>query len=313
MSALGFLRTLGIALLLIVRPVTAADTFRVATYNLNNYFLTASATRPAKSPQSLAQVHTNILALMPDILAVQEMSGPDGLKHLQGALQAAGLDLPHTELVTGGDTNIFNAVLSRFPIVARRPHTNDSYLLQGRRFRVGRGFTEVDVAVNTGYRLTVLVAHLKSRRTVPEGDEAEIRLQEATILRGKIDARLRADPNANLVVLGDFNDTKGSQPIKTLRGRGRTALIDTRPAERNGDHLAPEREGLAPRNVTWTYFYGVEDRYERVDYLLISAGLAREWLPAETYVLTIPNWGLASDHRPVMATFRATDERARTQ
>ncbi len=307
MTRLGIFRLGTLILLAIADPVSAADKFRVATYNLNNYFLTASATRPAKAPESIAQVHTNLLALMPDILAVQEMSGSDGLRHLQGALKAAGLDLPHTELVTGGDTNIFNAVLSRFPIVARRAHTNDSYLQHGRRFRVGRGITEVDVAVNDRYRLTVMVAHLKSKRPVPEGDEAEMRLQEATIFREKIDARLRADPNANLVVLGDFNDTKDAAPIKALRGRGRTALIDTRPAERNGDNLPTERAGDTPRNITWTYFYGVEDSYSRVDYILISSGLAKEWLPDETYVQTIPNWGLASDHRPIVATFKAAD------
>jgi len=307
MTRLGIFRLCTLVLFAIAGSVSVADTFRVATYNLNNYFLTASATRPAKAPESIAQVHTNILALMPDILAVQEMSGSEGLRHLQGALKAAGLDLPHTELITGGDTNIFNAVLSRFPIVARRAHTNDSYLQHGRRFRVGRGITEVEVAVNDRYRLTVMVAHLKSKRPVPEGDEAEMRLHEATILREKVDARLRADPNANLVVLGDFNDTKDAAPIKALRGRGRTALIDTRPAERNGDNLPAERASYTPRNITWTYHYGVEDSYSRVDYILISSGLAKEWVPDETYVLTIPNWGLGSDHRPILATFRAAD------
>ncbi len=307
MSGFGMLRLHCIALLVLAGPVHAADTFRVATYNLNNYFLTASDTRPAKAPVSIAQIHTNLLALRPDILAVQEISGADGLKHLQSALKGGGLDLPHTELITGGDTNIYVAVLSRFPIVARRSHTNDSFLLHGRRFRIGRGFTEVELQINAGYRLTVMATHLKSKRTVPEGDEAEMRLHEATILREKIDARLKADPNANLVVLGDFNDTKDSKPIKALRGRGRTALVDTRPAERNGDNLPAERAGYDPRNVTWTYHYGVEDSYLRVDYILISAGLAKEWVREDTYVLAIPNWGLASDHRPLVATFRAQD------
>lgn len=284
-----------------------ADTFRVATYNLNNYFLTASDTRSAKAPESINQVHSNLLALKPDILAVQEMSGAAGLKHLQAALLAGGLDLPHYELITGGDTNIYVAVLSRFPIVNRRSHTNDSYLLHGRRFRIGRGFTEIDVQVNESYRLTVMATHLKSKRTVPTGDEAEMRLQEATLLREKIDARFKVDPNANLVVLGDFNDTKDTKPIKVLRGRGKTALLDTRPAERNGNSVTPAGAASDASNVTWTYFYGVEDSYSRVDYILISPGLAKEWVKEETYVLTVPDWGLASDHRPIVATFTAVD------
>ena len=284
-----------------------ADTFRVATYNLNNYFLTASDTRAAKAPESINQVHSNLLALKPDILAVQEMSGAAGLKHLQTALKAGGLDLPHFELITGGDTNIYVAVLSRFPIVNRRSHTNDSYLLHGRRFRIGRGFTEVDVQVNESYRLTVMATHLKSKRTVPTGDEAGMRLQEANLLREKIDARLKVEPNVNLVVLGDLNDTKDSKPIKALRGRGKTALLDTRPAERNGNSVTPAGAAPAARNVTWTYFYGVEDSYSRVDYILISAGLTKEWIKEETYVQTVPDWGVASDHRAIVATFTAAD------
>jgi hypothetical protein len=31
-------------------------------------------------------------------------------------------------------------------------------------------------------------------------------------------------------------------------------------------------------------------------------------LPNETYVLTVPNWGVGSDHRPVVATFEAADK-----
>jgi endonuclease/exonuclease/phosphatase family metal-dependent hydrolase len=302
----SILARVGVLLLLGFQAhLSAAETFRVASYNLQNYFL-SPGNRPVKSPESVAKIHENILALKPDILAVQEMSR-EGLPHLQAALKAAGLDLPHADLITGGDTNIHVAVLSRFPIVARRSHTNDSYLLQGRRFRVGRGFNEVDIQVNDRYRVTVMNAHLKSKRPVPQGDQAEMRLQEATILREKIDARFRADPNVNLVLLGDLNDTKDSPTIRMLRGRGRTALTDTRPAEQNGDNLPAERSSYDPRNITWTYHYGVEDTYSRVDYILISAGLVKEWVKEDTYVLAVPNWGLASDHRPVVATFRAVD------
>lgn len=286
--------------------VPAAESFRVVSYNLNNYFLTPDGSRPMKPVESQGQVHTNILALRPDILAVQEMSAA-GLRPFQASLKRLGLDLPHTEIVTGWDTNIHVAVLSRFPIVARRPHTNDSFLLQGRRLHVSRGFLEVDIAINDRYRVTLLNAHLKSKRVVPEADEAEMRHQEALLLREKIDARLQADPTANLVVVGDFNDTKDAAPIKAIKGRGRTALVDTRPAERNGDNLPAERSSYDPRNVTWTYHYGVEDSYSRVDYIMISPGLANEWNQEETYVLTIPNWGLASDHRPLVATFSAAD------
>jgi len=108
-------------------------------------------------------------------------------------------------------------------------------------------------------------------------------------------------------VLGDFNDTKGSKPIQTLLGKGGRSLVDTRPAERNGDDAPAPNPRWDPRHVTWTHFYGQEDSYDRIDYILISAGLAREWDRAGTYVLALPNWGVASDHRPLIARFHAQE------
>jgi hypothetical protein len=35
--------------------------------------------------------------------------------------------------------------------------------------------------------------------------------------------------------------------------------------------------------------------------------MAHEWLNEETYVFSSSDWGLASDHRPVIADFIATD------
>jgi endonuclease/exonuclease/phosphatase family metal-dependent hydrolase len=283
-----------------------AGAFTVATYNLQNYLDESAASRAAKSSASRAKIRESIRALNPDVLAVQEMGRVEALHELRASLKSEGLDYPYWEHVSGFDTNIQVAILSRFPFTARRSHTNENFLLRGRRFRTSRGLAEVEIAVNARYRFTLFTAHLKSRRPVPEADEAELREQEALILREKIDARLTADPNANVVVLGDFNDTKDSRAVKIVLGKGRNALVDTRPAERNGDHTAAPAPYLATPNVTWTYFYGKEDSYSRVDYLLLSRGMAREWQREGTYVLALPNWGLASDHRPILAQF--TDE-----
>lgn len=288
-------------------PGAGAETFRVATYNVENYLDEATETRFVKAADARAKVRESIRALNPDVLALEEMGSTNALLELRDTLKAEGLDLPYWEHVAGFDTNIFVAVLSRFPFTARRPHTKDSFLLNGRRFRTSRGFAEVDIQVNANYSLTLIAAHLKSKRAIAEADEAELRLEEAKLLREKIDARFAADPSANLVVVGDFNDTKDSPSTRAVIGRGRYKLVDTRPAERNGDNTPSPNPAWDPRNVTWTHYYGKEDTYSRIDYLLISPGLAREWVANETYVLTLPNWGVGSDHRPIMATFEAAD------
>jgi endonuclease/exonuclease/phosphatase family metal-dependent hydrolase len=283
--------------------VFAASTFRVATYNLDNYLDVGVGSRPAKSTESKAKIREAIRAVAPDVLALQEIGNTNALLELRESLKADGVHFPYWDHVWGFDTNIYVATLSKFPIVARRPHTNEGFLLYGRRYRVSRGFVDVDIRVNGAYSFTLITAHLKSRRPVPQGDEAELREQEALLLREIIDQRLKQNPNLNLIVLGDFNDVKDSQSTRAIIGRGKTALTDTRPAERNGDDQPNPIPRFDPRNITWTHYYGKEDTYSRIDYILISQGMAKEWIKNETYVLALPNWGVASDHRPIVATF----------
>ena len=283
-----------------------AETFRVATYNVENYLDQPTESRThVKTAEAKANIRDSIRALNPDVLALEEMGTTNALLELRASLKADGLDFPYWEHVSGADTNIHVAVLSKFPIVARHPHTNDNFLLDGRRFRVSRGFAEVEIQARTNFTFTLLVAHLKSRRPVPQADEAELRLQEAKVLRGIIDEHFKADPNVKLIVLGDLNDVKSSDSTKAIIGRGKFKLTDTRPAERNGDNAPNPNPRYDPRTVTWTYHYGLDDTYARIDYILLSPAMAHDWETNETYVLTNPNWGVGSDHRPIVATFES--------
>jgi len=47
------------------------------------------------------------------------------------------------------------------------------------------------------------------------------------------------------------------------------------------------------------------DLYERIDYLLMSQAMRADWIPTESHVFAMPDWKIASDHRPVLAAFRA--------
>jgi endonuclease/exonuclease/phosphatase family metal-dependent hydrolase len=299
---------IGMIFCLTQRIILPADTFSVATYNLENYIDAPAGTRPAKSAASKAKIREGIRTLHPNVLALQEIGDTNALLELRSSLKAEGLDYPYWDHVSGFDTNIYVAVLSQFPIVARRPHSREGFLLSGRRLRVSRGFAEVDIRVNSRYSFTLITAHLKSRRPVAVADEAEMREQEALILREKIDARLNANPQANVIVLGDFNDVKDSRSTRMVIGRGKLALVDTRPAEKNGDDQPNPNPQFEPRHITWTHHYGKEDTYSRIDYILLSRGMAREWNTNGTYVLSLSNWGVGSDHRPVIASFSAVEK-----
>ena len=287
----------------------AAGTFRVATYNVENYLDQPTESRPhVKSTEAKAKIRESIESIKPDVLALEEMGRTNALLELRASLKADGLDYPFWEHVSGADTNIHVAVLSRLPIVARRPHTNDLFLLDGRKFQVERGFAEVDIQAATNFTFTLIAGHLKSKLATPNADEAEERLGEAKVLRGIMDERFSANPNAKIIVLGDFNDVKDSDAMKAIIGRGKFKLTDTRPAERNGDNAPGQPPYFEPRSVAWTYFFGANDIYSRIDYILMSPSLARDWVKAETYILVIPNWGVGSDHRPIVATFKTDND-----
>jgi len=297
--------------LALATPVSPAlaEVIRVATYNVENYLDQPTETRArVKSPEAKAKIRESIKAMNPDVIALEEMGDTSALLELQAALRAEGQDFPHWELVRGFDTNIHVAVLSKLPVVVRRPHTNDSFLLDGRRFLVKRGFLEVELRAGTNFTFTLLAAHLKSRLPAADADEAEERLGEARVLRGLVETRLAREPDAMLVVLGDFNADKNSATLKELIGRGRRKLVDTRPTERNGDTARPEPPYYEPRDAAWTYFYGKDDSYSRIDYILVSPALQRHWLAEETFIPVIPNWGLGSDHRPVVAGFETREK-----
>jgi endonuclease/exonuclease/phosphatase family metal-dependent hydrolase len=298
-----------VTLLLASLSSRSAETFRVATYNLQNYIETPSGTRPAKSEAAKAKIRESIRATKADVVALQEMGGTNALLELRDSLKRDGCDFPFWEHVSAWDTNIHVAVLSRFPIVARRSHTNDSFALFNKQFHVKRGFAEVDIQVNARYTFTLLTTHLKSKLTVFDADEQELRDEEAALLRQKVEAILNAHPDAKVIVAGDLNDVRDSKPVRTIIAAGRkNPLHDTRPAEQNGDDQPNNNPRYPAPQITWTHFYGKEDTYRRIDYILLSKGMARDWMAGETFIVKIPNWGIGSDHRPIVATFLAEEK-----
>jgi endonuclease/exonuclease/phosphatase family metal-dependent hydrolase len=292
-----------VAVSLVVASFATGETFRIGDYNVENYLLHASGTRHIKSGEARAKVQEGILAMRPDVIALEEIGGMEALAELQSSLKEKGLDLSHSELVHGYDTNIQVAVLSRFPLVASRSHTNDAYLLNGKKFNVSRGFAEVDVQVSSNFVFTLVAAHLKSKRAVPYGDESELRLEEAKILRQHIN-RLLALPNQRFIVLGDLNDDKNSAPIKEIMGgRGRNHLIDTRPAEPGDLEDKAVSPSMRSREICWTHYFVDQDLYSRIDYILLSPEMAHHWVTNQTQIVKIPGWGIGSDHRPLLTVF----------
>ena len=231
----------------------------------------------------------------PDVLFIMEIGELETLLDLQNRLLHAGCHLPFHEWVRGADTHRHIALLTRLPILSKDSQNNVPFVLGGKPQLVARGF--LDVTLDAGWLgpVRILGAHLKSRRVVPDFDQAQFRLREATLLRQKIDKALAAHPDLKLIVLGDFNDLKNSPPIRTLIGSPGTpqSLADITLRDCNGE--------------TWTHYWKPADEYSRIDYIFLSQSLLPFLNTSRSAIAYPPNWELASDHRPIYITLQPPD------
>lgn len=275
-------------------PELATDEFSVVTYNLYRfgyYDRDDDGQEDDFKPEDEVDAIVEILTeLRPDVLAVQELGGEAALSNLITALDEAGLDYPHTAYLEGYAPYVKNGLLSRYPFDNVTRWTNLLFTVADTEIGVSRGFLEATIRVRDDYAFTLYNTHLKSKRYHELG-QTEIRRSEARLLAQLVQERLEADPEANLVVAGDLNDIFDSAPVRLLTDDA--GLIDLEPTDYVGD--------------VWTHDWSWKDTYTRIDYLLCSPGMLPELVREKTRVVRHPLGRTASDHRPVVAVFKATE------
>ena len=290
-------RCLMCALWLVALSVHAesVEKFKVMFQNAHNYIADGTGQGRPKNEREKLALFDVITEERPDILLMCEVGGDDQLEEIDEQLKKRGMEYPHREWIEARDEVRHVVLLSRFPIVARDPHDDLSYELNGRRLEVQRGFIEADVQVDSNYRIKIYVAHLKSKLSTKKGpfggvSQAQMRLNEARLLRQEIEKDLAANPNANLLLVGDMNDTPKSKPVEVLLGSG---LTDLCPLDANG--------------YSGTWYDKRKRRYERFDYMLLSDGLRKELVEGSVKLRDDKTAKIASDHFSIMAEFEAED------
>ena len=296
------LRCLAVFFVFLVLPCAIARDVVFAYYNVENYIpmsrkqgdkVVPNAPKPENEVRAVVQM---LKTIRPDIIGLAEMGDRKILADFQSKLRAAGMNFRHVEWVRGDDGNERHlAVLSKFPIVSSRSLSEVPLELSGRRYRMGRGILDATVLVDSKYRMRLVGVHLKSKRPVPMYDQQAFRNKEAVIVRSHIQKILSANPQENLLVFGDFNDTKNEFPIREILGApgAPTSLRDLYLKDRFG--------------LTWTHFWSYADVYSRIDYLMASNGLWPELRLKRSGIGSGREWSEASDHRPVFTTISAVE------
>lgn len=286
---------IAVSLLALAGQAEEVERFKVLFQNAHNYIAEGTGQGQPKNEREKLALFTVITEERPDILLMCEVGGPDQLGEIDEQLKKRGVEYLHQEWIEGRDKVRHVVLLSRFPIAAREPHNDLSYEINDRKLDVQRGFLEADVQVDGDYRIKIYVAHLKSKmstRNSPfEGlGQAEMRLNEARLLREKVDEDLAANPDVNLLVVGDMNDTPNSKPLKILL---RPGLTDLCPVDLNG--------------YSGTWYDKRKRRYQRFDYMLLSGGLQKELVEGSAKLRDDKTAKIASDHFSLMAEFEAED------
>jgi len=249
--------------------VLAAETIRIASYNVKNYLVTDRLVegrwRPAYPKPELekAAVRESILAVRPDILVLQEMGGLPFLEELREDLARLGLHYPYAVLMQGADEERRVAVLSLLPPQEVVKHGDLDFKYFDRRELVKRGLLEMSFEGPDGERFQLFAVHLKSRWTdEPKDPESAMRrTREAEACRNRVVERtLDLDPAARFLVVGDFNDHPRSAALRRFQQRGDLTIGQRVPAA--------DASGLF-----WTHFYEKQSSYSTVDGFVLSESL----------------------------------------
>ena len=306
-------------------PVPApASELRVAQFNVENFFDTVDDPShndelpPAKEYQNkLAKLSLALRDSLggADLVAMEEVENQHVLDDLMARPEIAALGYKSVFVEGNDKRGIDNAILYRAdrvkllssstanakssPNLPEAGGEIDGSLLFARPPLIASFEMQGGTAAVAGAKqVTLVVNHLKSMAGEKPGDPGLRRIEEAKFLGSLVDARLAAQPNENIILLGDLNSLRGSKPLAQIANRadGSVRMID-----------APERLPDADR---YTHIFNGD--HGLLDHMFVTPGLEKQISKVAIEHInsghrsdlsdpTTPNG--VSDHDPMVTTF----------
>jgi endonuclease/exonuclease/phosphatase family metal-dependent hydrolase len=221
-------------------------TLRLATFNLKDFFAPREPRENAVVVAKVSNVAASLRRARADVVALQEVGSPELIDRLLAEVPELGYGAP----VMGSEDRrgIRNAILSRLPVQWSQVHRATSLpfprFVEGdpepfpNRIPLRRGVVHVRLEAGALGEVDVLTVHFKSNLPAPlkttEGAELPAptphaigesavrslvqRAAEALFVRGLVDGVFAHNPDHAICVMGDFNDTMDSLPVRLVRG-----------------------------------------------------------------------------------------------
>jgi endonuclease/exonuclease/phosphatase family metal-dependent hydrolase len=266
----------------------------IAAYNILNLFddhddpYRSDEITPAKPRAEMERLAESIRQLNADVIAVEEVESRDYLQRFVDIFLPE-MGYRHVVLFEGNDNRgIDVGLISRIPVGPVESNRHVTFPgLDGSPRRFNRDVLEVTLLPEGAPPIEVWIVHLKSNAGGRE--EAEpIRIPEAQQVRRMLDEDLTANPEARIIVTGDFNDTWASNTMNTIVG----------PSE--GAMWSAGSESTDPALVT----YNKGEFRSVIDFMLCSPAMARQFVKGSYRNPQGSVESTGSDHNPISATFR---------
>lgn len=277
--------------------VKVGSEITVATYNVLNLFdgvddpYANDETTPEKPREELLRVAAVLKEINADVVAFQEV---ESRGYLQKFLDVFAPELGYQEIVhfEGNDTRgIDVCVATRIPVGRVVSHRHLRFPgPNGPNSRFNRDLLRIEFLPENGDPFEMWVVHLKSNSGGREESEP-IRVAESRQVYKLIASRLLANPDADLLVCGDFNDTFESPTLRIIRG-----------VEAGNQPILQPLFDSVPADGRITY--SVEPYREMIDFILVSPAMALRYVAGSYGIRDGSLAESGSDHNPVYCRFR---------
>lgn len=250
----------------------------------NNTSQTEIVKTTAEYQDQVSLISSVIKAQDPDVVILQEVENEDVVDALSTAL---GNVYAERRLVPGNDTRgINNAALSKIPFSSVISHKDDSFTVVGTpapTYKFTRDAVEYHFTFE-GQKIALIGVHFRSK---VDPDDPNKRLAEAQRARAIANDITAADPATGIVILGDYNDLPGSDPMKAIAGKAPDLYTDSATSVPTADQ--------------WTFdFMGTK---ELIDHQMANPLMTAFVDPKGATIVHSGDVDDASDHSPMVITY----------
>jgi len=297
--------SLVLLLLLFVAPCVRGDDkqLKIGCYNVENLMdvwddpYTDDEQTPVKQYKEINAVAKLIDQVDPDIMAISELENEGVLRSVvHEFLVDKGYNYV-TSSMTNDGRGVRLGLISRKPIISVTSHRFQDlrHPDSNKRYRFARDLFYIKIQATPTRVLHVFAVHLKSMRDSTDDPKSEHwRSAEAIGARRIIGDVLKAEPDAWVVMLGDFNSVPDSPSLKIIlepTAPGAPFLVDT--------------YASVPAKDRITY---LPSKYRsNIDYILASPALASRLVKDSQVLIKSESMLVGSDHTPLGVTFNIGD------